>query len=113
MNFLPIIILLFLFLKRDSVSGILNGVNIDEIKETLKTFGIENDILNGISNDTINDILSGNLNSIIPLLPTILSAFNNKPTNFNSEFNETAEELNPIKDIASEKITSTLGDYFK
>jgi hypothetical protein len=114
MNFLPIIILLFLFFKRDSVSDILNGINIDEIKETLKSFGIENDLLNGVSNELINEVLSGNFKAILPILPSLLSAFkNNSNTNFSNNTYEKVEELNPIKDIAGEKITSTLGDYFK
>jgi hypothetical protein len=114
MNFLPIIILLFLFFKKDSVSSILNGVNIDEIKETLKSLGIKNDLLNGVSNELVNEVLSGNFKAILPILPTLLSAFkNNSTANFSDTSYETAEELNPIKDIAGEKITSTLGDYFK
>ena len=103
------------FLKRDSVSTLLNGVNIDEIKETLKTFGIENDLLNGISNELVSDVLSGNFKAILPMLPAILGVFKNNSSanNFSENCYSTNEELNPIKDIASEKITSTLGDYFK
>ena len=115
MNFLPIIILLFLFLKKDALSGVLDNVNIEDIKETLKSFGIENDLLNNLSSDMINEVLSGNLKAILPMLPTILSAFNNNKStaNFNDYQDTNGEELNPIKDIASEKISSTLGDYFK
>ena len=116
MSFLPIIILLFTFLKNGSLSSVLQNVNIDELKDTLKSFGIESDILNFLSKETIDNIISGNYASLLPLLPTILSAFN-KPTNtYSSEFttqNDIYEDISPIKDIAGEVVTSTFGNYFK
>lgn len=115
MNFLPIIILLFLFMKKDSLQWVLSNINIDDIKETLKTFGIENDLLNGISSETISEVLSGNFKAILPLLPSILATFNKGGTFTSDGVNDcnVGEELSPIKDIASETITSTLGSYFK
>lgn len=115
MNFLPIIILLFLFMKKDSLQGVLSNINIDVIKETLKTFGIENDLLNGISSETISEVLSGNFKAILPLLPSILATINKGNTFTSDAVNDcnVGEELSPIKDIASGTITSTLGSYFK
>ncbi len=115
MNFLPIIILLFLYMKKDSLKGVFDSIDIDEIKETLKELGIKSEILDFLSNETINDITSGNFKAILPLIPTFLSLFN-KDTKFTENtttYYNSYEELSPIKDIASENITSTLGNYFK
>ena len=115
MSFLPIIILIFAFLKNGSLSNILQSVNIDDIKDTLKSYGIEHELLNFISKDTIDKISSGDIKALLPLLPTILSAFN-KSNSYSSDFesnSEVYEELNPIKDIATESITSSFGNYFK
>ena len=116
MSFLPIIILIFLFLRNGSLPSFLQNVNIDDLKETLKSFGIEHELLNCISNETIEKVTLGDFKALIPLLPTILSAFNKNNNTYSNDFtnqNEIYEELSPIKDIAGETITSTFGNYFK
>ena len=117
MSFLPIIIAIFFLMKNNSsFSEILGNIDIDGIKNTLKELGIENTFLNNISSDTISSILSGDIKSLLPLLPSIISMFN-RSSYSNSENQNTNyyknEDLNPIKDIASEQIISTLGNYFK
>lgn len=102
-------------MKKDSLQGVLQNVNLEEIKETMKSFGIENELLNSLSSETINELLSGNFKVILPLIPTLLSTFNKGSFNNvkSTENYDVGEELSPIKDIAPETITSTLGNYFK
>ncbi len=116
MSFLPIIILIFMFLRNGSLSSVLQSVNIDDIKDTLKSFGIEHELLNLLSKETLEKVSSGDLKALLPLLPTILSAFNKNSNTYSNEFttqNQVYEDLNPIKDIAGEVVTSTFGNYFK
>ena len=117
MSFLPIIIAIFFLIKNNSsLPEILGNIDIDSIKNTLKELGIENDFLNGINSDTISRLLSGDIKSLLPLLPSVLAMFNKSSFTSSSEINTDfykSEDLSPIKDIASEQILSTLGNYFK
>ncbi len=114
MSILAVVVLLFLFMKNTNLSSTLKNVDIDGIKETLKSLGVENSFFDAVSNETVEKVLSGDIKALLPLLPTILSLFNKGNNASASSFNSsvTAEEFEPIKDIASESILSTLGSYF-
>ena len=74
--------------------------------------------LGGIGTGSVGLAGNGSFKALLPLLPTLLKSFNNfnNGKNYNSEetssYYEEAQNLTPIKDIANEKIMSTLGNYF-
>jgi hypothetical protein len=122
MNFLPILLIIFLLYKNKNATlvELLNNVDIDGLSPLLEIFGVDKTILETISNKEFKDFISGNgsFKALLPLLPTLLKSFNNfnNGKNYTSEessaYYEEAQNLTPIKDIASEKIMSTLGNYF-
>ncbi len=114
MSYLLVFILIFTFMKNGSLSSVLNGVDIDGIKDTLKGLGVENSLLDSISSETVDKVLSGDFKALLPLIPTIIGLFNKNGDNFTSSEskNVVLEELNPIKDIANDKIINSFGSYF-
>ncbi len=114
MSYLLVFILIFTFIKNGSLSSVLNSVDIDGIKDTLKGLGIENSLLDNVSSDTVNKVLSGDFKTLLPLIPSIIGLFNKNDNNYTSSEskNVVLEELNPIKDIANDKIINSFGSYF-
>ncbi len=119
MSFLPLILLLFLLFKKDSNNSILDIIkNIDPsyLSPILEFLGVKLDGLDLLNSEEFKCFLSGNgdIKSLIPMLLPLLKNFN-KPSatncgNFSEELKN--EYFSPIKDIAGEEITSTLGNYF-
>ncbi len=119
MNFLPLILLLFLLLKKDSSNSILNILkNIDTsyLLPILEFLGIKLDGLDILNSEEFKCFLSGNgdIKSLIPMLLPLLKNFNKSSSNECANFSEEVknEYFSPIKDIAGEEITSLLGNYF-
>ena len=119
MNFLPLILLLFLLLKKDSNNSILDILkNIDPsyLLPILEFLGIKLDGLDILNSEELKCFLSGNgdFKSLIPIILPLLKNFNKSPSSSFTPFSEElkSEYFSPIKDIAGEEITSGLGNYF-
>ena len=122
MSFLPIILMLIFLMRKnpESFYGILNSLDLESIAPILELFGIDKKIVEELSSTNFLNFINGNgsIKDLLPLLPMFLKYFNfNKPpSTFTDNFDKNTyvlnEELNPIKDIACESITSTLGNYF-
>ena len=118
MSFLPILLLIFLLSKsnNNTISSILNYIDLESISPVLEVFGLDKNIINVISSQEFKEFLNGNrdFKVLLPLIPTLLKNFNSKTTK-HTQSNETiykSENLTPIQDIASEEVYSTLGSYF-
>ena len=118
MSYLVIILVVVFLLSKNKSSGILSQIDLDSILPLLSLFGIDEKITSLISSEEIKNLISGNgdIKSIMPLLLNILTSLKATPT-FKEEVKSEPiiqnEYLNPIKDIASEEIISTLGNYFE
>lgn len=118
MSFLPIIlIIVFLLSKNGKGLSDLTGFDFESISPLLNLFGVSDDVLKMLTSNEIKNITSGNLDvkSIIPLVTTLLETFkstNTKPFAETPNSTHTPEYLNPIKDVASDEILSSLGNFF-
>ena len=107
MNYLPLILVAFLLMnKGESLSSILSNVNLESLAPLLSLTGLDEQVIESIKN------LSASNGDIKSLLPILLKTFNqpretSKPQTMESNY------FNPIKDIASNEIISTLGNYFE
>lgn len=119
MSFLPIIlIIVFLLNKTDNKLEFLNDIDFESLSPILSLFGVNENILKFLVSDEIKNVLSGNLElkNILPLITSLISSMpknNDNHFDFNKENFTASEYLNPIKEIASPKILSTLGNYFE
>ncbi len=119
MSFLPIIlILLYMMRKNPNLYNLLSSIDLESISPILELFNVDKKIVEELTSTNFQNFISGNgsFKDILPLLPILFKYFN-KNTPANSDlpsinYPTLNEELNPIKDIASEKILSTLGNYF-
>ena len=121
MNYIYIIILIFLFLKKGNSSGILDlikNIDIEAIAPYLEMFGIDKNINENLKNLNLEELLNGKIDlaTILPKLMPLLSGFFKSKSPF-SAFNENSatfenEYLSPIKDIAGDNIINTFEDIF-
>lgn len=131
MNYLPLLFILFYILKSKNENFLknfnLSGIDLNSLSPILSLFGKE-DLAEILSSNELSNFLQGkgDIKSLLPLLPKIIATFkndNSSPFNFsnNSEkenfdnketFTPTPERLNPIEDIASERILNSLNSYF-
>ena len=96
----------------------LNDIDFESLSPILSLFGVNENILKFLVSDEIKNVLSGNLElkNILPLITSLISSMpknNDNNFDFNKENFTASEYLNPIKEIASPKILSTLGNYFE
>lgn len=119
MNFLPIIlIVVFLLNKNGKTLEMLKDFDFQSISPLLSLFGINEKAIEIISSPEIKNLFQGNVDikSLTPLISTLISSMKQStPENYKNEENPTfeAEYLNPIKDVASEQIYSSLNSYFE
>ena len=121
MNYIYIIILIFLFLKKGNSSGVLDllkNIDINAITPYLDMFGLDETTKENLKNLNLEELLNGKIN-LLSLLPKLLPLFSEffKSKNSFSSFNENSttfenEYLSPIKDIAGDNIISTFEDIF-
>ncbi len=118
MSFLPIILIIIFLLSKNG-KGIpdLTGFDFESIAPLLNLFGISNDLLKTLTSDEIKKITSGNfdMKSILPLVTSLIETFKSsstKPFAETPNSTHTPEYLNPIKDVASDEILSSLGNFF-
>ncbi len=119
MNFLPIIlIVLFLLNRNDKTAEFMKDFDFQSISPLLSLFGINQNLIEMISSPEVKNLLQGNIDikSLTPLLTTLLSSIKqNNQNDYKSEENPTftAEYLNPIKEVASEEVFSSLNSFFE
>ena len=119
MNFLPIIlIVLFLLNRNGKTAEFMKDFDFQSISPLLSLFGINQNLIEMISSPEIKNLLHGNIDikSLTPLLTTLISSMKQStPENYEKEENSTysAEYLNPIKEVASEEVFSSLNSYFE
>ena len=119
MSFLPIIlIILYLINSNGSIKDLLHGLDIKSIAPLLSLFGVNEKALDMLSAPEIIDLISGkgDIKALIPLVSSLISNLKSTPTHAFEKESEKAfspEYLNPIKDVASEEIYSTLYNYFQ
>lgn len=117
MNYLPIILIVVFLLSNKNSNGNSLSFDLESITPLLSLFGVSPEILNMLSSDAIKNVLNGNadINSLLPLITSFVSNF--KPSSFTqapqTQEPDTSEFFSPIKDLAEDKILSTLGSYFQ
>ena len=116
MNFLPIVLIIVFLLSKKG--GSKSDFDLESITPLLSLFGVTEEIVKMISSDEIKGIMNGNfdLKSIIPLITSIFSQMKNStevPSESSYQSPQAPEYLNPIKDVASAEILSSLNSYFK
>ena len=108
MNYLPLILIGFLLMnKSGGLSGLLSNLDLESLAPLLSLTGLDENALEGIK------ALSTSGGDIKSLLPLLVKTFNQPAKNPSPSQVETPNHLNPIKDIASAEIISTLGNYFE
>ncbi len=118
MGFLPIVlIVVYLLNNKGGLKDFLGGIDFESLSPILSLFGADNKTIELLSSPEIKQILSGNadIKTLIPLISTFISSMNKVGESFDLKSQEnqyTAEYLNPIKDVASDEILSSLGNYF-
>ncbi len=119
MSFLPIIlIVLFLLNKNGGMNELLGGLDFKSISPLLSLFGVDEKAVDMLSSPELLDLFSGkgDIKALIPLLSSFVSTMKSTPSAEYEKPNEstfTPEYLNPIKDVASEEVYSTLSNYFQ
>ena len=119
MSFLPIIlIVLFLLNRNDGMKELLGGLDFKSISPLLSLFGVDEKAVDMLSSPELSDLFNGkgDIKSLIPLLSSFVSTMKNTPSSTlqkPSESTFSPEYLNPIKDVASEEVYSTLNNYFQ
>ncbi|MBE5744372.1 MAG: hypothetical protein E7358_06680 [Clostridiales bacterium] len=117
MNYLPIIlIVVFLLSNKNSTENAL-PFDLESITPLLSLFGVSPQISEILSSDAIKNVLSGNadIKSLLPVITSLITSLKSSaptPTP-QAEESENSEFFNPIKDVAEDKILSTLGNYFE
>ncbi len=118
MSYLPIILIVVFLLSRNGkgLSG-LKDFDFESIAPLLNLFGVNDNVLKLLTGDEMKNITSDNfdIKSVLPLVTSLLENFkstNHKPFVNEQHFAPTPEYLNPIKDVASAEILSSLGNYF-
>ena len=120
MNFLPIIlIIVFLLNKNKGGLVFLKDFDFESLAPILSLFGIDENTLKLLTSNEIKDILNGNLDikSLMPIIINLVTTLSkpsvSEPTNFTATTTPQPEYLNPIKDVATAQILTTLGNYFE
>ena len=119
MSFLPIIlIILYLLNSNGGIKELLGGLDIKSIAPLLSLFGVNEKAVDILSMPEITDLISGkgDFKALIPLLSSLVSSIKTaepQTSKIQSENTFSPEYLNPIKDVASEEIYSTLYNYFQ
>ena len=116
MSYLPIVLIVIFLLSRKNPS-ILDGFDFESVSPLLSLFGVSEEVLSLLKGDEIKNLASGNfdLKSILPLVTSLFSHIKSEPSTpveSPPNFSDTPEYLNPIKDVASADIISSLGSYF-
>ena len=119
MGFLPIIlIVVYLLNNKGGLKDFLGGIDLESLSPILSLLGADNKAIELLSSPEIKQILSGNadIKTLLPLITSFIGSMGKSgnadtPTS-SSENSFTAEYLNPIKDLASNEILSSLGNYF-
>ncbi len=117
MNYLPIILIVVFLLSNKNSNGNPLPFDLESVTPLLSLFGVSPEILNMLSSDAIKNILSGNadINSLLPLITSFMSSFKQSQNEYTpqSQTPDNSEFFNPIKDLAEDRIISTLGNYFQ
>ncbi len=105
MNFLPLIIGLFLFLNKNGdskITSLLKQIDLKEVVSLLKELGVENELLSFLSDETIDSLIKGNfdLKTFLPIIVKILSKHKSPP-----------KKISPLDDIATGEIKASLFSY--
>lgn len=116
MSFLPIILtIVFLLNKNANFKDVLSGFDVESIAPLLSLFGVPESAAQTLKSEEFKNVLNGSLDvkTILPLITNLISSFKTASTANTSENPLiTPEYLNPIKDVASPEILSSLGSYF-
>lgn len=119
MSFLPIIlIILYLLNSNGGIKELLGGLDVKSIAPLLSLFGVNEKALDMLSMPEITDLISGkgDIKALIPLVSSLVSNIKTaqpKMAEMQSQTTYSPEYLNPIKDVASKEIYSTLYNYFQ
>ena len=116
MNILLIILSVLLLIKSNSIGDVLDVVkNVDfsALSDYLKGFGINEALIDVISSENFkNFITQKDIKHLMPLLPTVISLLNTKPSVKATNDIISEDYLNPIKNIGGEEISFYFNDYF-
>ncbi len=116
MSYLPIILIVVFLLSNKNSNGNELPFDLETITPLLSLFGVSPKISEILSSADIKNVLSGNadIKSLLPLITSLITTLkpNEPPVEQNFE-SENSEFFNPIKDVAEDKIISTLGSYFQ
>ena len=117
MSYLPIILVVIFLLNRSSgVKEVLQNFDFQSISPLLSLFGVNDKIIETMQSQEMKNALDGNLDikTLMPLLTTLISSVKQNATvEKNDEKRYEPEYLNPIKDVASEEVYSSLNSYFE
>ena len=116
MSFLPIILtIVFLLNKNANFKDVLSGFDVESISPLLSLFGVPESAAQTLKSEEFKNVLNGSLDvkTILPLITNLISSFKTaSPVNASETPLNAPEYLNPIKDVASAEILSSLGNYF-
>ncbi len=117
MNYLPIILIVVFLLSNKNSNGNPLPFDLESITPLLSLFGVSPEISQMLSSDAIKNLLNGNadINSLMPIITSFMSNLKQSSPAQTPQDNEpnNSEFFNPIKDLAEDKIISTLGSYFQ
>ena len=115
MNYLIIILIVFVFLKNKSggVNNLLSGINFNDVSPLLNLL-LDSELVNGVNLNSIESLLNGKLNfsEILPLITSIMGAFNKTP-NSTASFTDKVDGLEPIKDLFLGEFSIAIENYFE
>lgn len=117
MSYLPIILIVIFLLNRNSgVKEVLQNFDFQSISPLLSLFGVNDKVIETMQSPEMKNVINGNIDikTIMPLLTTLISSVKEtSPKESTQEKQYQPEYLNPIKDVASEEVFSTLSNYFE
>lgn len=117
MSYLPIILVVIFLLNRSGgVKEVFQNFDFQSISPLLSLFGVNDKIIETMQSPEMKNVLDGNLDikTLMPLLTTLISSVKeNSPAPKTEEKRYEPEYLNPIKDVASEEVYSSLNSYFE
>ena len=99
-------------LKGNSFNELFSGLDLNSLAPLLSTFGVDENLIKTLSGEEFKNLLNGNLDlkTLLPLVMNLSSGFSPRQT---ESAQVTPERLEPIKDVATSQIYSTLGNYFE
>ena len=117
MSYLPIILIVIFLLNRNSgVKEVLQNFDFQSISPLLSLFGVNDKVIETMQSPEMKNVINGNIDikTIMPLLTTLISSVKETSTKESTQEKQYQHEyLNPIKDVASEEVFSTLSNYFE